>query len=161
MTIYEFALQMEKDGENFYRENAAEVEQPGFNRILNMLADDEVQHYRIIEAISKEEKIPFHSTRVLDTAKNIFKEIQGKGEKISRLEKQKEIYLKAQEIEKKSESFYSAKSFESASEEERKLFLRLAGEEKKHLILIENLIEFISRPDTWIENAEFNQKEEY
>jgi hypothetical protein len=37
----------------------------------------------------------------------------------------------------------------------------LADEEKKHMILMENLIEFVSRPDTWLENAEWYHLDEY
>lgn len=43
----------------------------------------------------------------------------------------------------------------------KKILTKLAEEEKKHLFLLENLVEFISRPETWIENAEFNHLDDY
>jgi len=46
-------------------------------------------------------------------------------------------------------------------ESQRKIFLKLAGEEKKHVFLLANLVEFVSRPETWIENAEFNHLDDY
>ena len=47
------------------------------------------------------------------------------------------------------------------AEAQKKLLLKLAEEEKKHMFLLENLVEFVSRPETWIENAEFNHLVEY
>lgn len=44
---------------------------------------------------------------------------------------------------------------------QKNLLLKLAEEEKKHMFLLENLVEFIPRPETWIENAEFNHLVEY
>ena len=44
---------------------------------------------------------------------------------------------------------------------QRKVFLKLAGEEKKHIFLLENLVEFVFSPETWIENAEFNHLDDY
>lgn len=34
-------------------------------------------------------------------------------------------------------------------------------EEKKHYFLLDNIIEFVSRPEQWLENAEFYHLEEY
>jgi len=47
------------------------------------------------------------------------------------------------------------------SKAQKNLLLKLAEEEKKHIFLLENLVEFVSRPDTWIEDAEFNHLDEY
>lgn len=37
----------------------------------------------------------------------------------------------------------------------------MAGEEKRHFFILENIIDFVSRPQSWLENAEFNKLEEY
>ena len=46
MDIYQFAMQMEKDGENYYRKLAAECGVPGLQKIFTMLADEEVNTTR-------------------------------------------------------------------------------------------------------------------
>ena len=69
--------------------------------------------------------------------------------------------MKAQDIEKKSRDFYTEKANEVKQEYQKDIFLKLAEEEKKHYFLLENIIDFISRPETWLENAEFNHLEEY
>ena len=57
--------------------------------------------------------------------------------------------------------FYKEKAEELLDNHQKELFLVLAGEERKHFILMDNFVEFISRPDTWLENAEFFQIDEY
>lgn len=44
MNIFEFAMQMEKDGEAFYREIAKKTKNSGLQKIFNTLADEEVVH---------------------------------------------------------------------------------------------------------------------
>lgn len=68
---------------------------------------------------------------------------------------------KAQDIEKKSRDFYLDKCTIVELQYQKELFLKLAEEEKKHYFLLDNIIEFVSRPETWLENAEFCHLEEY
>ncbi|MBE3035801.1 MAG: rubrerythrin, partial [Candidatus Atribacteria bacterium] len=72
-----------------------------------------------------------------------------------------DFYRKAQEMEEKSYKFYMNMSNKAEIESQRKIFLKLAEQEKKHMFLLENLVEFISRPETWVENAEFNHLDDY
>ena len=65
------------------------------------------------------------------------------------------------ENETKSREFYLEKEKEETDPSRKAVFGRLAEEEKKHYFLLENIVAFISRPDTWIENAEFNHLNEY
>ncbi len=49
MDIFDYAIQMEKDGEKYYREIAGKTNNKGLATIMNMLADEEVRHIQIIE----------------------------------------------------------------------------------------------------------------
>ena len=49
MGVLDYLLKVEKDGEEYYRGLAAKATNPGFKRILTMLADDEAKHYEAIE----------------------------------------------------------------------------------------------------------------
>ena len=44
MNVYDYAMQLEKDGEDYYREAAGLSANTGLTRILTMLADAEVVH---------------------------------------------------------------------------------------------------------------------
>jgi rubrerythrin len=160
MDIFEYAMQMEKDGEAYYRQLAQQTTNKGLKTILTMLADEEVKHYNTIEKI-KTAKPHMAETTILTDAKNVFAQIQESGESFDFDLEQIELYRKAQDIEKKSQDFYLEKASQVEEEYQKDIFLRLADEEKKHYFLLENIIEFVSRPETWLENAEFYHLEEY
>jgi len=44
---------------------------------------------------------------------------------------------------------------------QKKLCLKIAGEEGKHCVILENLIEFLQQPDTWMEDAEWRNMSDY
>jgi rubrerythrin len=98
-------------------------------------------------------------TSVLTAAKNVFAQMQGHIPDLTGL--QTDVYRQAQEIERKSQQFYQEKSEQVSDPGHRALFDRIAEEEKRHFLLLDHVIEFLSRPKEWIENAEFNHLEEY
>ncbi len=160
MDILQYAVQMEKDGEDYYRQLAQQTGNKGLKTILTMLADEEVKHCNTIEKM-KTEKPQMAGTTILADAKNVFVQIKESNEKSDFDTNEVELYRKAQDIEKRSEDFYEEKANEVKEEYQKDIFLKLAEEEKKHYFLLENIIEFVSRPETWVENAEFNHLEEY
>ncbi|MBN1805211.1 MAG: ferritin family protein [Sedimentisphaerales bacterium] len=160
INIIEYAMQMEKDGEDYYRRLAQQAANNGMKTILTMLADEEVKHYEVLDKIKKE-KARITESVILSDAKNIFVRIKESGENFDFDVNQKELYKKARDIEKRSHDFYTEKAGEVTENFQKKLFLKLAVEEKKHYILLDNIIDFISRPEQWLENAEFFHMEEY
>lgn len=160
MDIFEFAMQMEKDGEQYYRELAGKVKNDGVKRILGMLADDEVKHYNIVSAMRKgAPEMP--DSPVLKNSKNIFEEIKGTKTDLDFDDSHKEALKKALEIEEKSEDFYAEKAGEVDNEAHKTLFKKLADEERRHVHLLDHMIEFVTKPETWLDDAEFSNLEEY
>jgi len=160
MNIFEYAMQMEKDGENYYRQLVQQTANKGLRTILTMLADEEVKHYNAIERMQTAEP-QMAETKILTDAKNVFVQIKESNEKFGFDIGQTELYRKAQDIEKKSRDFYLEKANETEKKYQKRIFQKLAEEEKKHYFLLENIIQFVSRPETWLENAEFFHLEEY
>ena len=162
MNIYKYAMKMEKDSENYYRELVNKTGDVGLRNILKMLADDEVKHYNIIQQMMKTDiTAELAETNILENAKNIFIKIKGKKIVFDFDLPQINFYRQAQKIEEKSYKFYLEMSDKVEIELQRTIFLKLAEQEKKHMFLLENLVEFVSRPETWIENAEFNHLDKY
>ncbi len=160
MDIFDYAMQMEKDGENFYRKIASRTNDPGLKAITNMLADEEVKHYRLLQKMKADEYVMTETT-ILEDAKNIFSEMRGGKDLIDKQDDQIAVYREAQDIEKRSWQFYEDKSAETDDKDQKKIFDRIAEEERKHYFLLENIIEFVSRPENWLENAEWNHLENY
>ena len=162
MDIYEYAMQMEKDGEHYYRELAGNTDNEGVRKILNMLADEEIKHFHVLQHMrNNDDQVPYADSDLLQDAKNIFIAMRGeKGEMVPD-EDQAKLYRAVQETESKSYQFYREKSEVAGSEAERTLLLRIAEEERQHMALMGSIADFVSRPATWIEDAEFNHLDEY
>jgi rubrerythrin len=45
--------------------------------------------------------------------------------------------------------------------EQQEIFHKIADEEKKHYLILQEIIDFVSRPQTWLENPEWYHLEEY
>jgi len=162
MNIYKYALQLEKDSENYYNKLISKTDDVGLKTILKMLADEEAKHFSIVEQMMKTNTYPeLIETNLLKNVRNIFEKIKGKKLEFSFDLTQADFYRKAQEIEEKSHQHYLEMSGKVEDKAQKNLLLKLAEEEKKHIFLLENLVEFVSRPDTWIEDAEFNHLDEY
>ena len=156
MNIYEYAMKLEKEGEEFYRDLADQTNDPGLKKILTMLATEEVKHYRLFEKMLNDADVStLPKMEVFAEATSIFENMKEIKESYDFSSNQIEYYRKALETEEANESFYMHKAAEAKTEEHKAIFLRIAEEERKHLILLENLVEFVSQPEQYLESAEF------
>ncbi len=161
MDIYEFAMKMEKDGEGYYRELATKTEDTGLKNIFAMLADAEVVHHNIFRKMKENEKVRVAHTKILSRVKNIFEKMRQEGKDTDINITQTELYRKAQEIERNSRNFYLKEADEVKDPDQKEIFFKIADEEKKHYFILEGIIDFVSRPQTWLENPEWYHLEEY
>lgn len=160
MDIYKFAIQMETDGEEYYRQLASKAVHPGIQGVLNQLADDEVKHRQAIEHIQGKTGV-FAETTVLEAAKNVFQQIQDFGGEFDLSGDEEAAYRQAMELERKSISFYLDRFDQVENSAQKALFEKLAEEEKKHYHLMSNLVDFVASPKTWLEDARFTRLDEY
>jgi rubrerythrin len=161
MNVFEYAMQMEKDGEAYYRDMASKCNSEGLGKILTMLADDEVGHYKAFKRLKESSSPEVVETVVLTNAKNVFAEMREKQQDFDFDLSEVELYKTAVEVEMKSAAFYKEKAEEMDNPEAKETFLKIAGDELKHQFLLENMIDFLSRPTRWVEDAEFNHLEDY
>lgn len=162
MNIYKYAMKMELDGEMFYRNLADKAESEGIRNILTMLADEEAKHFETLKRMNENVlDVDMASTDSLQNVRNIFADIQENNIDTGTDAEQIDLYRKAQEHEEKSYQFYLEKSEEAEKESEKAIFLKLANEEKKHMILMGNIADFVGQPDLWVADAEFNHMDDY
>jgi len=159
MDIFAYAMQMEKDGEIYYRELSAQTKNKGIENILTRLADAEVIHYNIFQAMKRNEEILEIDSKSLEDIKNIFARLKEDGQSEG-ASTQVVLYRKAQDLEKKTRDFYLEKAEESKDKIEKAIFQKVANEEKKHYLILGNIIDFVEKPDTWLENPEWYRIEE-
>jgi len=157
MNIYEYAMKAEKDGERYYRELATKTDDAGLKSIWTMLADEEVKHYHIFKHMEQNKTIPtVPSIDLFKHTKNIFEKMQQSKQVPHFTEDHINLYKNALRSEESSYTFYTEKASMLEEGEQKKAFLRIAEEEHSHLVLLENLIEYVSAPESWVESAEFN-----
>ena len=161
MNIFDYVMQMEKDGETFYRELAEKTQESGLKRIFTLMAEDEVVHYNAFKTLKDDTSTEIAETAVLTNAKNIFAKMKEKVDAFDLDVSAVELYKKAIEVEKSSAAYYREKAEELEKPEAKEIFLKIARDEDKHQHLLENMVIFLSRPAQWIEDAEFNHLEDY
>eukprot|EP01105_Mastigella_eilhardi_P006613 TRINITY_DN18150_c0_g1_i1.p2 TRINITY_DN18150_c0_g1~~TRINITY_DN18150_c0_g1_i1.p2 ORF type:complete len:186 (-),score=71.73 TRINITY_DN18150_c0_g1_i1:64-540(-) len=152
-------MQVEVDGKAYYVKLASEAGHPGLKSIFEMLANDEQKHYDTFKALKAKTTPSFHGTTVLADSRNVFQRIadteRGNVEVTGVPEAQLAAYREAQRLEVESYTFYEDKA-KVTEGETRDLLLRIAKEEHAHEEVLNNVIEFVDRPNTWIDSAEFN-----
>jgi len=161
MDIFEFAIEKEKLSEEFYRKLADSAPAKGLISIFTMLADEEHGHFEVVSKMKQGVPAEVADTILLTNAKTIFAKMRQSREKFKFGDSQIDLYKKSQDIERDSRSFYRQKANESEDPSHKAIFNTLAEEENKHYFLLENIIDFVSRPQAWLENAEFHHLEKY
>ncbi len=151
---------MEVDGRDFYLDMMKKTNNKGLKNILTMMADSEAKHYNVILDMQKNDKTEFSvDTEVLTNVKNIFMKM--KEEKDIDVDvSQAEFYKKALKTEADSRKFYLERADEEEDSHRKEIFLNLAEEERKHCVLLENMIGFVSQPADWLENPEWYHLDE-
>ena len=159
MKVFDMAIDLELNGEQFYRSLAEDAKSSGLKSVFNMLADDETKHKMIFQNLGENVFTDIEDTAIISNSNTVFTTM--KKEDFVNEKDQINVYKKALEIEQKSIEYYKellglAEDLQSATAVERIIF-----EEEKHSRLLEYLIEYVSKPDTWVEDAEFYLKEDY
>ncbi|SEW15114.1 ferritin-like domain-containing protein [[Clostridium] fimetarium] len=161
MNNWKFAIDMELDGEKYYREQANINKDNGLNVVCLMLAEDEKKHAQILTDKMNEKSFQLIESDTLLKAKNIFEgigNIKTEGKEIS---SQLDFYRIATEKEKQSIDLYKEYLAKATANEEKELFEYLIEQEKHHYEVLDNIASLLLKPEEWVENAEFGIRKEY
>src|SRR5690554_1858293 len=161
MDVFKFALDFEREHKKFYQKLARESENEYLKNIFNYLAEEEAKHEKVVKQLSKEEKLEDIESDILPRAKKVFEKISATITNENIPVEQVDVYKKAREMETESYEFYQARAEETGLPFMKHVFASLAKEEKKHETIMSNLVEFVNRPNTWLDDAEWYHMEEY
>lgn len=161
MNVLEFAIKMELEGEKYYNEQAEINKDNSLSTVFVMLAKEENRHSQILK--NKANKLPcdLQQSETLSEAKNVFNTIGANKEEIMHLPNQLGVYRLALEKEKESITLYRKYLSEATDDDSKKIFEYLIKQEEDHYTIIEQLVALLSRPEEWVESAEFGVREEY
>ena len=161
MEILQFAIDMELDGERYYRQQAAKNKDNALYTVFMSLGDDEAKHAALLQ--KKMECLPFTLTgqENLTQKMNLFRQAKDYEGKVKALADQPELYHAALEKEQQSVALYSELRAKAEDREAMELFDFLIAEETNHLNVLDELFTHVNRPNDWVEAAEFGVREEY
>lgn len=137
--VLRYAMQMELDGANFFKDNADKFENPTSKELFLKLADTEMEHYRYLEVQLKsylEDKTFNMSRELVEREENIF-ENREKSEHIEHTLEESDIpditiLRMAYLIEKDYKEFYQEQAEEAENENIKQIFEKLANWEAGH-----------------------------
>ena len=161
MNIFEFAMEQEKLSEDYYRQLAENTTNTGIKNICTMLAVEEVKHYKIVQGMQKQTTEEITQMPVLQKAKQIFDSMRKSPDEQNPDISELELYQKARDIEQQSKQFYQEKAKEVEDLKQKEIFQKLADEEQKHYFLVNNICEFVAKPQWFLENAEMYRFDDY
>ena len=160
MNIFEFAMKMELDGKAYYEKLASETSDNGLKAIFTGLAADELKHFETIQAIKTGSNWIMKESAVLASAKNLFEQLISDKSSAAGLKKSLDGYQYARKIEADSVTFYEDAASKESNATARQLLLRIAGEEKEHYSILDNLYDYTLAPQNFLAWAEFSNIKE-
>lgn len=161
MDLLQFAISMEQDLEDFYKEQAKVNENNSLHAVFTMLANEEENHKKILLSYQDKLTLSLEDSGILSKVTSIFKDLQPFVSDIRELPNQLEVYQLALEKEEESLKFFQNMYNDATEEEAKELFTHLIKQEETHSIILEELIKLVKRPEEWTESADFGIREDY
>ena len=159
--VYEFAVEFEREHKDFYEEMIESTNNDTLKHVFKKLVEQEKKHEKIVKQLQNEEKVEHVESSILPNAKEAFEKIASNLPSSVLPDDQVELYKKAKEMEERTYHFYKEKAEQADLEQVKKVFEKLAKEEKKHENIMNNLVDFVNKPNTWLDDAEWYHIEDY
>lgn len=160
MDIFEFATKMELDGKAYYEKLSSEASDTGLKAIFTAMAADEQKHYEIIQVMKSGSASIMKDSIVLESAKNLFEILKSDKLIAGSMKKSLDGYEHARKIEADSVRFYEDTAKKETNTSSRQLLLKIAGEEKQHYNILDNLCDFTLKPQYFLAWREFSNIDE-
>ncbi len=158
MNVFEYAMQMELDGKAYYEEAATKVDEPELKKILLEIAGDEQKHYILFKSMKDGNDVEYvesEASTIFESVKNIFVKLKEENKDFSFPNDAKSLWEQARDVEKKAEEFYRAEAEKLDNAKNAAILHKIADEEHRHWVTMENVINFIDKPNQWLEDGEW------
>lgn len=164
MDFLEFAKKIETQGMEQYTLLAKTLEVKGLNGIFAYMAEQEKRHYEVFDSWQRNATVKTTLTEetVFPKAKEAFENLAkhfAAGNFIAPSDYE-QAYNQALEFENNSIKLYTG-FLSKSGEEQRPVLESIIAQEKAHARFIIDLLAFLRHPGEWLENAEWNHREEF
>jgi rubrerythrin len=149
-TPFEYAIQLEQDGQRYYSEAAEGTSNPLGKQMFQSLAADENRHEQIIRrmadkmAVELPEDLP--KRRLVTLFSTLGDELK---QDLTADADDSQVIAKAIEMEKASEALYREQASETDSQDEEAIWERLALEESQHTDILRNTQTYLDDTGHW------------
>lgn len=155
MDIYQFAMEMELAGREHYLKMVEATQSAAGKKIFQILADEELRHYEYLKEQSRSSRVVVETDQV-EAAEKAFTAMLGT-EEFQSYPLAVDSYTQGILLEDSSVRYYKERAMTEPDTSARVLFLKLYFEEKKHKLLLENILEVIQEPEMHLESPELER----
>ncbi|HRX09856.1 MAG TPA: ferritin family protein, partial [Candidatus Limiplasma sp.] len=155
------ALDMELDGERYYRKQAETYADTPLKRVFDTLARGEAKHADIIRGRMGDTAYELKASELLADRKNLFSGMEDYQPLVKANPAQATLYHEALTLEQKSIDLYTDLRSKATDSQTIEMLDFLIQEETRHAEILEEVFRFVNRPNEWVESAEFGLREEY
>lgn len=152
----DLAIDLEKEGHEYYTQHAKKAENPLSKKVLETLAAMELDHIEVVKKIAEGKSVTADELKKIDVEQKVkgvfdeFSESERKGWK----EQDSSAYEHALKLETKLAELYKQLAKETSDSEEKDFFHALMREEDKHYELIYNAMYYLTDPKSWASEFE-------
>lgn len=161
MNSLTFAIEMERHGEQYYRQQAAANSGNRLRSVFALLADEEVRHAELLEKYVVHAAGELKDSEALAVARDVFNGITDFAGEYSGVPAQLDVYRAALALERNSIELYRELREKAHSQSDKDMYAYLVRQEEDHYTVLEDLVILIRRPQQWVESAEFGLRKEY
>lgn len=160
MGVIQDAVHLEEKAERIYREAAGHTQDRGAKLLLGLLADAEAIHASVLREWSDVQSLKGPDL-VAAAASWVRGAVEGGAGALSPDPHLLDVLRRAMDVERETEAFYRHHAERAADVRVAELLGELAKIERSHYALVSSLVEYYSRPNEWVESAEFGLRPDY
>ncbi|MDW7656675.1 MAG: ferritin family protein [Bacillota bacterium] len=160
MNLYDYAIKMEIDGEQYYRDQAEKNQGQAIRRVFTLLAEVEMKHAALLRSRQEGEAVDKEMAE-MTADQNVFSALNDFKADVTSIPRQLDVYRMALEIEQKSIDQYKKLLDNAKTDQDKQLLSFLVDQETQHYNLFDTLTTLVKRPEDWVEDAEFGKREDY
>ena len=162
MNFLETARDLETQIQHYYQELADKcADNEGLRYILSELIMDHKQHGSKLQLMTDDKCPELKTSESFHAALNFFRNLQKEQETFSCDIDQANMYRQAVELIERKIEFYEKAISDLNCADEQAVITEILKDEKRHKFVLENIIEIVTKPHSWLENAEFNHLDEF
>lgn len=161
MKTLDFAINMELDGEQYYKKQAEINRENNLYSVCMMLANDEAHHAQILTSMKERRSVELPDSDTLQKAKNVFSGIGDIEMALKPIPSQLDFYRLASEKETQSITLYQEMLSKAEDKQDVEVFEYLIGQEKQHFEVLDELADLLRHAEEWVESAEFGIRKDF